>query len=82
MFLIAGLNIDIGELCGTNCFLVGTGSERYLIDVCKANHSVFGKHLVALLEEEQCTVKGILVTHSHYDHLDGISEVLSLLQTH
>jgi len=49
--LIAGENLDIGELCGTNCFAIGTGSKRYLIDVCKKNHDTFLNNVQQFMEE-------------------------------
>lgn len=38
IYLIAGENLDIGELCGTNCFIIGSGKDRVLIDACKKDH--------------------------------------------
>ena len=72
IYLIPGGNLDIGELCGTNCFVVGKGKERYLIDACKKDHSQFLDNVIDFLKDQECIFKGILITHAHYDHMDGV----------
>ena len=71
VFLIPGLNPDFGVLCGTNVFAIGKGKERYLVDACKKDHGLFLDNLKAFMKEENCYIKGVFITHSHYDHMDG-----------
>ena len=35
--LIPGMNLDDGVLCGTNCYAIGRGQKRILVDACKYN---------------------------------------------
>ena len=41
IYLIPGENPDVGMLCGTNCYAIGTGKKRYLIDACVKDHQKF-----------------------------------------
>jgi glyoxylase-like metal-dependent hydrolase (beta-lactamase superfamily II) len=63
-------------LNGTNCYLVGTGAERILIDTAYGNGTpeqfdTFMMHLDATLAEQRCKISLILVTHLHTDHYGG-----------
>jgi phosphoribosyl 1,2-cyclic phosphodiesterase len=79
IFLIAGENLDIGELCGTNCFVVGKGKHRVLIDACKKDHQQFLLNLQSFLNDHECMISKILITHAHYDHMDGLDDLLIYL---
>lgn len=85
---ILGCNPSPYTLNGTNCFLVGTGARRVLIDTGDnpnmgpkwvESHTEFLQHLKSTLEEEQCTLSMILVTHLHGDHFGGVGGILDML---
>ena len=80
IYMIAGENVDICELAGTNIFMVGTGSERWMIDGCKKDHPQFLDNVMQFLTEQKCTIKGILVTHAHFDHMDGVQQLTEHLE--
>ena len=80
VFLIAGGNVDIGELCGTNCFAVGRGKERWLIDACKNHHQIFLDNIKNFLSDQNCNFEAIFITHAHYDHMDGIQQLVEFLE--
>jgi len=65
------MNPDFGMLCGTNCFALGTGEKRYLIDACQKDHQKFLDNVQKFVTEEKCFFDGIFITHSHHDHMDG-----------
>ncbi|CAE7888668.1 encB [Symbiodinium microadriaticum] len=69
-----------GTLAGTNCYLVGTGSERLLLDTGEGK-AEFHEILRALLASLGCQISGILLTHSHVDHLGGLPQVLRSFPT-
>ena len=80
MFLIPGLNLDPGPICGTNCFAVGIGPKRYLIDACKKDHPIFINNLRRFCLEQNCYFDRVLITHAHYDHMDGAINVVQLME--
>jgi ribonuclease/clavin/mitogillin len=60
---------------GTNCYLVGTGRERLLIDTGEGVPK-FAALLSELVQAEQCKVSGVVLTHWHQDHVGGLQDVL------
>jgi glyoxylase-like metal-dependent hydrolase (beta-lactamase superfamily II) len=63
-------------LNGTNCYLVGTGTERILIDTAGGSGTpeqfdTFLIHLDRTLVAQKCRICLILVTHLHTDHYGG-----------
>jgi len=66
-------------LQGTNTYIVGSGSERLLIDAGEKNFPEYCQNLKKALEEEKCGIKDILVTHWHHDHIGGVPDVLKSL---
>lgn len=68
-------------LNGTNCYLVGTGTKRVLIDTAgpmpgpESNFQTFIENLGATLEKEACSIERILITHGHTDHYGGACEI-------
>ena len=71
---ILGQNPSPYTLNGTNCYLVGTGARRVLIDTgdnpelgswWRRNHVEFMRHLKNTLVQEKCELDMILVTHLH-----------------
>lgn len=72
-------------LCGTNCFLIGSGKVRTLVDPgdFHYNDTLFlQKFEKFLLAKPQITIKQILVTHGHHDHFGGVWPTIELLKKH
>lgn len=80
---IMGLNPGIFTLEGSNTYLVGTGTDRVLIDS--------GEGVAGYLDLLRCTIDAesarighpirvstLLLTHWHQDHVGGATDVLSL----
>ncbi|MCH2171270.1 beta-lactamase-like protein 2 [Myxococcota bacterium] len=61
---------------GTNTYLVGTGSERILLDT-GAGLPEYLPVLAGALEQERCTIQEIVLTHGHGDHIGGASGVIA-----
>lgn len=62
-------------LNGTNCYLVGTGPRRFLIDTGEEDkgHEECMELLAACMEREGVTgLDAILITHMHGDHFGGV----------
>lgn len=74
---ILGGNPSSFTLQGTNTYLLGTGAERMLIDT-GAGEPSWKAALTSVLAEEKATVKLVLLTHWHEDHVGGIEQVLEL----
>jgi len=81
---VLGMNPAPYTLNGTNCYVVGTGPKRILIDTGNPSaaelmfpfgrqdaHEVFVKNLAELMQEEQFDIELILLTHLHFDHFGG-----------
>ena len=68
-------------LCGTNCYLLGKGRSRVLVeagDDTGAN-DVFKSNLSQFLDEQKIELSHIFITHAHHDHLGGLRDVLEML---
>lgn len=39
------------------------------------------EHLKTVLHEEKATISNIILTHWHHDHIGGVGDVLSALET-
>ena len=66
-------------LCGTNCYLVGTGSQRILIEAGEADNKELLTNLHEYLETLSITISHVLITHSHHDHVAGLPSLLKSL---
>lgn len=78
---ILGGNPSKFTLQGTNTHLVGTGSERILIDTAEGL-SVWRERLERVLKEEgdgKVKITKVLLTHWHHDHVGGVDDVRDLL---
>ena len=88
---VLGMNPAPYTLNGTNCYVVGTGSKRLLIDTGNPPneeimgprrgivdaHLEFVKNLRQLMLEEQFEIELILITHLHFDHFGGVRGLLN-----
>ncbi|KAL8683975.1 MAG: hypothetical protein Q9186_000005 [Xanthomendoza sp. 1 TL-2023] len=68
---------DHVNLKGTNTYLVGTGTQRLLIDTGEGKPS-WPKLLSSVLSSEDATVSDALITHWHPDHIGGVNDLLKL----
>lgn len=81
---ILGGNPSKFTLQGTNTHLVGTGSERILIDTAEGL-SVWRERLERVLKDEEGKIEGkvkitkVLLTHWHHDHVGGVDDVRDLI---
>ncbi|CAJ2508821.1 Uu.00g138470.m01.CDS01 [Anthostomella pinea] len=76
MRILAG-NPSKFTLQGTNTYLVGTGSDRLLIDTGEGKPSWLAA-LKRVLDDEKATVEKALLTHWHHDHTEGVLDLLEL----
>ena len=58
--------LQLGVL-GANCYVLENGSEAVAIDIGGSPD-----RLMKLLNDRGLTLKAILITHGHYDHVDGV----------
>ena len=74
IFVIPVLSQTILPATTTNCFLLGDKEHRYIIDPGSHLESE-NKRLVQVVRElnDFGTIQGILLTHHHRDHLQGVS---------
>ena len=70
-----GQNPSVFTGPGTNTYLVGTGSERILLDT-GSGHPEYLPILERALEQEGCRVQEIVCSHGHPDHLGGVASVV------
>lgn len=75
---ILGHNPTTFTLNGTNCYLIGTGSSRILVDPGESGYgtNIFLASLRKCLKEEKVANIGlIIVTHMHSDHYGNIHHI-------
>jgi len=66
---------------GTNSYLIGTGSQRILLDPGQGEERYLAV-LESALERCGCTgIQEIVVTHAHHDHMGGVASVLERFGT-
>ena len=61
---------------GTNTYLVGTGSERILLDTGQGVPAYLPV-LESALERTGCRIQEIVLTHGHPDHIGGAADVIA-----
>ena len=61
---------------GTNSYLIGTGSERILLDPGEGKQDYLPVLEKALAQAGCDRIQEIVVTHAHHDHMGGIASVL------
>lgn len=53
-------------MMGTNCYLINEGNDAVLIDPAS-----YSNQITQYIKENNLTLKGILLTHAHFDHSLG-----------
>ncbi|OQV15736.1 Beta-lactamase-like protein 2 [Hypsibius exemplaris] len=74
---VLGCNPGPMTLQGTNTYILGTGSERILIDTGEQGNTEYLTNLKAVLAEDKARISQIVLTHWHADHIGGLAGVLS-----
>jgi len=69
-----GQNPNVFTGPGTNTYLVGTGSERILVDTGQGVPGYLPV-LERALERAGCRIQEIVLTHGHVDHIGGAASV-------
>ncbi|CBJ48495.1 Zn dependent hydrolase or glyoxylase [Ectocarpus siliculosus] len=73
------LNPGMHTLQGTNCYLVGNGARRILIDTGEGKAG-FVPHLLDVMRQAGCEMlDAILLTHWHVDHVGGVNDIRKAL---
>lgn len=67
--------LSVGDL-GTNCFLLINEDTKELLVVDPGGQ---GKRLAERITDHGFTTKGILLTHGHFDHTDGMGDLKASL---
>lgn len=60
--------MQVGPL-GTNCYIVGDAGTREVVVIDPGGHA---RQISATVENLRARVRGILVTHAHFDHVMGV----------
>lgn len=60
---------------GTNCYLIGSGQRRVLLDTGSPNDESIVSSLVDVLDSENCEIDKIVISHWHFDHIGGVEAI-------
>ncbi|CAK1603472.1 unnamed protein product [Parnassius mnemosyne] len=72
---ILGCNPGPMTLQGTNTYLIGTGTNRILLDTGDKNVKEYQKNLIEVVQSEQVNIEHIVLTHWHHDHIGGVEDI-------
>ncbi|OMJ84244.1 hypothetical protein SteCoe_14665 [Stentor coeruleus] len=70
---ISGYNPSPFTLNGTNCFIIGTGKTKILIDTGEGV-----PEFIRDLQQEVPEIECVIITHNHKDHIGGIGKLLEI----
>lgn len=69
---ILGCNQSPMTLRGTNCYVVGKGKRRLLIDTADGEQTEFFLNLKKSINFDKFALSGVILTHWHHDHIGGV----------
>eukprot|EP00929_Paragymnodinium_shiwhaense_P074918 TRINITY_DN38317_c0_g1_i2.p1 TRINITY_DN38317_c0_g1~~TRINITY_DN38317_c0_g1_i2.p1 ORF type:complete len:501 (-),score=98.19 TRINITY_DN38317_c0_g1_i2:68-1570(-) len=75
---VLGQNPSSFTLNGTNCYLVGTGRRRLLVDAAEKHYGAdaFMASLKQCMEEHDVEgLDGVIITHFHHDHWGNVERL-------
>jgi len=78
---VLGCNPGPMTLQGSNVYLIGTGPKRILLDSGQQGFPEYVSNLSKVLKDENVTVEKIILTHWHHDHIGGLVDLASHIQT-
>lgn len=73
---ILGCNPGKMTLRGTNTYIIGNGKRRILLDTGDGLQPEYISNLLESLSFNKITIKEIILSHWHHDHVGGTSEIL------
>ncbi|KAI9027956.1 beta-lactamase-like protein [Hyaloraphidium curvatum] len=76
---VLGLNPGTFQLQGTNCYIVGDGDQRALVDTGEGIDG-FTELLKDSIKKAGGKIAEVLITHYHHDHVGGIDQILSFTE--
>jgi glyoxylase-like metal-dependent hydrolase (beta-lactamase superfamily II) len=82
IYHIPGDNPGQFTLCGTNCFVVGQGKNRVMIESgdYPERNQLFLENFNKFMDDfGDIQISKIFITHAHYDHFGGLYDVLKIL---
>jgi endoribonuclease LACTB2 len=77
---ILGQNASPFTLQGTNCYLVGTGKSRILIDTGSGLWAFQELLQKAMKDNNVEKLDSVVLTHHHIDHIGGVKNLFSLVK--
>jgi endoribonuclease LACTB2 len=83
IYHIPGENPSQFTLCGTNCFVVGRGPKRVMIEAgdYPERNTLFLENFGRFLTDfKGVSIDRIFITHGHFDHFGGVMDVLNLMR--
>jgi len=73
---VLGCNPGKMTLRGTNTYIIGNGKRRILLDTGDGMQPEYVSNIEETLNSNKITIKDIILSHWHYDHVGGASEIL------
>jgi len=73
---ILGCNPGKMTLRGTNTYIIGNGKRRILLDTGDGLQPEYISNLLESLSFNKITIKEIIISHWHHDHVGGTLEIL------
>jgi len=64
---------------GTNCYLIGSSSDRILIDTGSPNENSCVDALTKFISSNPVKISKIICTHWHPDHTGGVSSLVDII---